>query len=343
VIQEHFNDLVIATYGRGFYILDDLSPLQKMTPQVMASNATLFAPRPAYRFKNIQGNVSQSDDPTAGQNPQYGAAINYWLKSAPQAATIAVLDATGKTVRSLQATRNAGLNRVYWDLSNEPSKSPRMRTKPVNDPDFRMNADGTRNAPGFGTLSVLMPPGKYSVKLTVDGQSYTQPLTVLRDPNQRETEADIVASTNLLKSIQADMNTAAEVLGTTESARAQILALGEDIRSKAAELRPLADSVEQKFMTVGANVVDPRLTGRGQDEVRYPVKIGGQLNWLAGGVSASDFTPASQQRDVAGILAKQTRDTRDALQKLVAGDLARLNAQLRAKGLKTIDLGSVVF
>ena len=343
VIQEHFNDLVIATYGRGFYILDDLSPLQKMTPQVMASNATLFAPRPAYRFKNIQGNVSQSDDPTAGQNPQYGAAINYWLKSAPQAATIAVLDATGKTVRSLQATRNAGLNRVYWDLSNEPSKSPRMRTKPVNDPDFRMNADGTRNAPGFGTLSVLMPPGKYSVKLTVDGQSYTQPLTVLRDPNQRETEADIVASTNLLKSIQADMNTAAEVLGTTESARAQILALGEDIRSKAAELRPLADSVEQKFMTVGANVVDPRLTGRGQDEVRYPVKIGGQLNWLAGGVSASDFTPASQQRDVAGILAKQTRDTRDALQKLVAGDLARLNAQLRAKGLKTIDLGTVVF
>ena len=77
--------------------------------------------------------------------------------------------------------------------------------------------------------------------------------------------------------------------------------------------------------------------------MRYPVKIGGQLNWLAGGVSASDFTPASQQRDVAGILAKQTRDIRDALQKLIAGDLARLNAQLRAKGLKTIDLGSVVF
>jgi hypothetical protein len=95
VIQEHFNDLVIGTYGRGFYILDDLSPLQKMTPQVMASNVTLFAPRAAYRFKNIQTNYAQSDDPTAGQNPQYGAAINYWLKSVPQTATIAFLDAAG--------------------------------------------------------------------------------------------------------------------------------------------------------------------------------------------------------------------------------------------------------
>jgi hypothetical protein len=181
------------------------------------------------------------------------------------------------------------------------------------------------------------------VKLTVDGQSYSQPLTVLKDPNQRETDADIVASTNLLKSIQTDMNTAAEVLGTSESARSQILALGDDIRSKSPDLRPLADSVEQKFMSVGANIVDPRLTGRGQDEVRYPVKIGGQLNWLAGGVSASDFTPAAQQRDVAGLLAKQTKDTRDALQRVIAGDLARLNAQLRAKGFKTIDLGAVVF
>ena len=182
-----------------------------------------------------------------------------------------------------------------------------------------------------------------SKNLTVDGQSYSQPLTVLKDPNQRETDADILASTNLLKSIQTDMNMAAEILSTSESARAQILALGDQIRSQAANVRPLADSVAQKFLAIGSNVVDPRMTGRGQDEVRYPVKIGGQLNWLAGGVSASDFAPASQQRDVAGILAKETKDTRDALQRLIAGDLARLNAQLRAKGLKTIDLGSIVF
>ena len=69
VIQEHFNDLVVATYGRGFYILDDLSPLQKLTPEVTASAATLFAPRAAYRFRDIEANVSPNDDPTAGHEP----------------------------------------------------------------------------------------------------------------------------------------------------------------------------------------------------------------------------------------------------------------------------------
>src|ERR1019366_9489185 len=77
VIQEHFNDLVVETYGRGFWILDDLGPLQKLTPEVTAEAVHLFPLRAAYRFRNINGNVSMSDDPTAGQNPAYGADINY--------------------------------------------------------------------------------------------------------------------------------------------------------------------------------------------------------------------------------------------------------------------------
>src|SRR5439155_1735625 len=92
IIQEDFNDLVVATYGRGFFILDDLSPLQKMTPEITASAAYLFAPRPAYRFRNVNGNYAQSDDQTAGDNPPYGAAINYWLKSATSTVSMAILD-----------------------------------------------------------------------------------------------------------------------------------------------------------------------------------------------------------------------------------------------------------
>src|SRR5262249_15203910 len=96
VVQEHFNDLVVATYRRGFYILDDLSPLQKLTPEVVSSAATLFAPHPAYRFRDVEGNVAPNDDPTAGTNPTYGANINYWLSSAGGTASVAILDAAGK-------------------------------------------------------------------------------------------------------------------------------------------------------------------------------------------------------------------------------------------------------
>ena len=80
-VQEHFNDLVISTYGRGFWILDDITPLQQATPQVLASDAHLFPPRPAYRFRPITAPSTPYDDPTVGENPPYGASINYYLKA----------------------------------------------------------------------------------------------------------------------------------------------------------------------------------------------------------------------------------------------------------------------
>ena len=345
VIQEHFNDLVVATYGRGFFILDDLSPLQKMTTQVTASAVHLFEPRPAYRFRDIQTNYAQSDDPTAGQNPTYGADINYWLAAAPSSTpTITILDAAGKTVRTLEGTRQQGLNRVYWDLLNEPVKPLRLRTKPLNDPEFTMDPDGTRPAPGFGPSPVLMPPGRYTVRLTVDGKTQTQPLDVLKDPNMKETDLDIRASTDLLLALKTDKNNAAEMLSTIETVRSQIQTLAPQL-ANAADVRASADSVERKFLAVEANLLDPRLTGHGQDGVRYPAKLVDQLNWLAAGVSASDYAPTSQQKEVGALLNKQARDTRDALQRLISGDLARLNSQLRAKGIKTIDvtMPAVVF
>jgi photosystem II stability/assembly factor-like uncharacterized protein len=339
VVQEHFNDLVVATYGRGFFILDDLSPLQKLTPEVAASPATLFAPRAAYRFRDIEANVAPNDDPTAGANPPYGADINYWLGSAGGTASVAILDAAGKTVRTIQGTTRAGLNRVYWDLSNEPSKTARMRTKPLYDAEFRMDADGTRPAPGFGTLSVLMPPGRYTVRLTAAGKTMTQPLEVLKDPNETVTALDMTASAELLKKVQADMTTSADMLLAIESVRAQLDSLAAQIggNSSMADVRAQGDSVGRKFVVVEGSLIDVRMTGRGQDEVRYPAKLGAQLNYLAGGIAASDFAPAAQQQKVGLVLAKQVRDTHAALQSLINTDLAKFNTLLRSRGLKTID------
>lgn len=358
VIQEHFNDLVIATYGRGFWILDDLSPLQRLTPEITTANASLFAPRPAYRFREIAGNVSVNDDPTAGVNPPYGAAINYWLKSAPPSApAIAILDATGKTVRTMQGTRQAGVNRVYWDLRNDATKVPRMRTKPMHDPEFTMAPNGTRDVPGFGSFSVLMPPGRYTVKLTITDpqagapQSFTQPLDVRRDPNSSVTDPDIRSAAAVLLTMQNDLNATADVLTSIEAMRVQIDTLSGSLPasvasdSKTADVRAGADSLRQKLMALEQNIVDLRMTGRGQDEVRWPVQLGGQLSYLAGGIASSDFAPTAQQREVRQLLGKRVRDTHAALELLIQRDLGGFNTLLRARGLKTIDvaLPKVVF
>jgi hypothetical protein len=341
VIQEHFNDLVISTYGRGIWILDDLSPLQKLTPETAASNTTLFAPRAAYRFEDYNSNVSSSDDPTAGQNPPYGAAINYWLKAAPAAApTLTIQDAAGKTVRTLQGTRFAGLNRVTWDLRNEATKPTRMRTKPLYDEPFELDSNGTRDAPGFGPISVLLPPGRYTVQLTVDGQSQSQPLEVRKDPNAFTTAADIAASTQALLKLQDERNAAGDLLNTIEIVRSQIQALhkrlGDDKAN--ASLRTRGDSLEQKFMAIEMTLQDLRETGRGQDGVRWPVGIGGQLGYLAGNIGASGFAPTQQQGAVFVVLQKKLADSKAATDKLIQLDLAAFNKLLQSKGQPPIGL-----
>ncbi len=338
VIQEPFNDLVVATYGRGFYILDDLGALQTLTSDITASNAHLFAPRPAYRFREIAGNYSINDDPTVGQNPPYGASIDYWLKAAPQQVSVSILDATGKLVRTLESTRHAGINRAHWDLRNDSSRAPRLRTKPLYDPEFQLAPDGTREAPGVGAISVLMPPGRYSVRLTVDAQSFTQPLEVRRDPNESPTDADIRAMTDLALALQGEHRQTSEMMSAIENMRSQMEALAPSLSDAAAgAVRAAVDSLGAKLITVEQRMLDLRLTGRGQDEVRYPVRIAGQLSYLAAGVVSSDFAPTIQQRAVAQQLAKEVRDTRSALGALLQRDLVALNALLKARGLKPID------
>jgi hypothetical protein len=191
VVQENFNDLVVGTYGRGYWILDDVTPLQQLTSEVVASTAHLFEPRDAYRFHEITSPMDMPNDPSEGQDPPYGASINYWLASEPEGdATIRIANASGETVRTLDGTTYAGINRVVWDLEGEPSTQIKLRTTPLYADWVDLGEDRWRPAPR-GRTSILQPPGTYSVTLSVGGQEYTQSLTVLKDPNSEGSEANI--------------------------------------------------------------------------------------------------------------------------------------------------------
>src|SRR5436190_1408255 len=214
VVQEQFNDLVITTYGRGFWILDDITPLRALTPEALNADAQLFAPRPAYRFRAITAPATPYDDPTIGENPPYGADINYYLKSASNSpVTIAIQDAKGQTVRTLSAPNSAGLHRMYWDLRDMPSRRVAYRTSPLFAPEIRVGPDGMRESEGGfggggGGLAILQPPGTYTVKLSVGGRDYTQPLRVLKDPHSAGTEADIAAQQTMLAAVRRDLDEA---------------------------------------------------------------------------------------------------------------------------------------
>ena len=342
--QEHFNDLVIATYGRGFWIMDDITPLRQLAD---ASEPTggpkLLAPRAAYRFRNIaNGPAAVANDPMTGQNPQYGASINYWID--PQArekarATLAILDAQGSIVRTLQGTTNPGLNRVYWDLRGEPAAEIRLRTKPLYAPWVPLGDDGTRAYPaGNARISLLAPPGTYTVKLTVGGRETTQALVVRKDPNTTGTEADIASQAALQRDVRENVNNVVAMINDVELMRRQIgdlqSVLGSDQAN--APVRTASADLDKKLTAFEENLFQMRYTGRGQDSTRWPNKMLEKLLHLAGDLEIGDFPPTDQQREVHRIFTERIAGYRGELQTLLSSDVAGFNQMLRDKGIGAI-------
>ncbi len=345
-LQPHFDDLVVATYGRGFWILDDLGPLQQRLEATTSPDVQLFKPRDAWRFRTMTSPGAVSDDPTAGQNPAYGATVDYWLRAEQESAPrLEILDAAGKVVRTLTGTKRAGLNRVMWDLRNEPTPEVRLFMSPLNAPELRAGPEG-RPAPDVERMSVLMPPGTYTVKLTVAGQEQSQPLTVRKDPNTPSTEAELARQTTLMLDLQQDLATCAAMISSIESLRSQAAGFNRTLarvnggRAGAAKAAPgvpeAAEALDAKLAEVEGLLTNARLTGRGQDVVRWPVRLAGQITYLAGGVAEADFAPTTQQLAVRDLLHARVQAARAQLDALVAGDVAKFNDLVRQKSVPTI-------
>jgi hypothetical protein len=370
-VQERFHDLALATYGRGFWILDDITALEQVTPEILASNAHLFAPRDAYRFRPIAQPAAVSYDPTAGHNPQYGAPINFYLKSKPgekEHVKLTINDASGKTVREIEcraaseerARRPAGpggqggggeeseggpscevkpgINRVWWNLRSEAGTEMRLRTSPLYAPDVKPGPEGWRSAPGAGRISLLEPPGTYTVTLTVGEQKLTQKLNVLKDPHSGGTENDIQTQTQFVSGLRDEMNALAASVNQIESIRAQLEALekqlGADETGNA--IRKAAEDLAEKLMASEGKVLQLKATGRGQDDVRWPEMLAGKITYLADETESSDFAPTTQQVAVGEELKKQGDQFQQEYQQLIAKDVTAFNAMLREKNIPNI-------
>jgi hypothetical protein len=340
VVQEQFNDLVIATYGRGAWILDDITPLREMTQQVMNADAHLFPVRQAYRFRAITAPATPYDDQTIGDNPPYGADINYFLKSAPAGTvTITIQDSKGQTVRTLQAPKAAGLNRVYWDLRDTPSKRVTYRTTPLHAPEIRVGPDGIRESEGGfggggGGLAILQAPGTYTVKLSVGGRDYTQQLRVLKDPHSGGSDADISAQQQMLTALRRDLDEAVDAVNSAELVRAQIVNLKN--LTQDTELRRAADELDQKLVAAEGTLVELRTTGRGQDGVRFGSKLVQKFGYLANGLAGGDFKPTNQQMAVHKDLQDRFKKSQTQLGEVFNRELAAFNDMLRRANLPSV-------
>ncbi|HUQ82571.1 MAG TPA: hypothetical protein VM076_15585 [Gemmatimonadaceae bacterium] len=280
------NDLIVATYGRGLYALDDISRLRQLTPAIASELAHLFKPGDAVRVRrNLNANTPFPREVPHAVNPPSGAIIDYSLASAPQGEiTLDVLDQSAKVVRHLSSagpapvaeaarpplpnfweaapavlTTNVGANRVIWDLRYDPP--------PVFAHTFELNANPGLTPPSPEGALVL--PGTYTLRLTVNGRAYSQPVIVRADPRSPATSAALVAQhalqmklTNGLRAAWGGYHEASELRRTV---RAMVSPnVSAEVKAALATLEAAIDSVAgdtlaaRNFSLAGGPAPDPR-------------------------------------------------------------------------------------
>ena len=214
VVQKQFHDLVVSTYGRGLYILDDITPLEQMAKQASDADVRFFEPRSAYRF--VRGT---------------SAFLDYSLKTASRdPVQLEILDSGGNVIRKLTGPGRAGLNRATWDLRYEPPRLVALRTAAPENPHIwdepRFRGKDSRPITHWGIEGAqegpLVAPGKYTVRLTLGKQTLTEPLTILRDPRSPGSDADIEASIKALLRIRDDISRTSDMVNRIEWLRKQL-------------------------------------------------------------------------------------------------------------------------
>ncbi|MGQ0650459.1 MAG: WD40/YVTN/BNR-like repeat-containing protein [Gemmatimonadaceae bacterium] len=335
-VQQHFNDLVIATYGRGFWILDDISPLRTLGADVAAKESHLFAPRAAYRFRIVETPFFDFEDPVNGANPPYGASIHVWLKAeAKDSVRLTIADQNGTAVRKLAFQGKAGVNRVWWNLRNDQTTEAKLRAANPYHPETRYAPAGA-SAPGIGRFSYLVPPGTYTVKLQMGGREETQPLILRKDPASGGSEEEIRQQTQIAVDIAADVDSVVAMVNALETTRGQIASLkatlGDD--AKTADVRAQIDTLDKKLVAVEEQLFQVRVTGRGQDIIRHPYKLGEQLLYLGQSITSSDYGPTAAHREVQGILKEQLRQVKVQFDRVMRTDVEAFRQLIRARNLQ---------
>ncbi|HEY3883920.1 MAG TPA: hypothetical protein VGL62_01835, partial [Vicinamibacterales bacterium] len=343
-VQPTFNDLVIGTHGRGVYILDDVTPLR--TWDTTRSDAFhLFSPRPAYRFRGTaDGRESEPDAHVQGESAQYGADINFSLKSAAPNVEVSITGPDNATIRTLKVAGHPGLNRVWWDLRYESGSSITMQVPPLYEP----WAPARRQYAAYGTRippqGPIVAPGKYTVHVKAGDADQTAPLTVLPDPKSPGTQQSIEAQVKFLREVLAEIDDAAHMGNALESMRKQsqdLMAKYADDPQKEAMLQSVK-TFESSLSAVEAKMIDLRNTGRSEDAFRQPVQLYEQISWMigqllgGGGSGGSDLGPTDQQVAVNEGFKQQLAAISAQFKQITDTDVPAINGLLKQNGIAMV-------
>jgi photosystem II stability/assembly factor-like uncharacterized protein len=336
-VPKLWHDVVISTYGRGLFILHDITTLEQGDKVPTDAAAFVYDPRPAFR------------QPRSGR-----AEFLYTMKAAssdPMKAEI--LDGNGAVIRTLETPARAGLNRMVWDLRYEPPKQVAFRTTPPDNPHIweepRFKGHDTRPVIHWGiegaqVTGPLAAPGKYSVRFHIGGQTVTKSFDVHKDPAIDASDAELRTSTTMQIRVRDDMSASADIVNHLEVLRKQI---EDDLKANAGKASAVEalHALDQKLEAVELQIVSK--TDMYSDDKWYvePYKVYQNLIWFNGAVNsgAGDVAGGADHRPTDAsvlILEGIERDlsaARESYRSALDRELAAFNRSASTLGLRPLD------
>ena len=337
------DDLVVATHGRSFWILDDLTPVRQFTDDVAKQDVHLYTPGTAYRMQNPD--EAPPKPILVGQNPPPGAVIDFFVKAVPKGeTTIEILDSQGQVVRKYSSQKTEIPDEPPDPDDKKPEKEIKVEAG-LNRFLWNLRYEGAYRVPGYylweynlGARGPIALPGKYQVRLTVDGKSQTVPLEVKLDPRVQVSQADLEKQFNLLLQIREQLNRVYAAVNQIEDVRAQTdgmkrrLPTDESGRTVASS----ADALVGKLVSVREPLINLRISAN-EDSLAYHPELDGQLAFLAMIVSAGcDCGPTEAALQRFDELRKQTDKAIASWVDLQKADVAALQKLAIERGIPPV-------
>jgi photosystem II stability/assembly factor-like uncharacterized protein len=326
VVHPRENDLILATHGRSIWIFDDASVIQQMTPQILDSSAHLFSVRPGLRYATRFTRYGIGDKVFAGPNPPGGAMITYYLKEKLDDKAdfkIQVFDREGKLIQDLERpSREKGLNRIAWNLR-------------LGGPEVRRPPSPEQISFGGGPRGPQVLPGTYTVKMSVSGKVYEQPVEVKLDPGISASPAELQETLDMqvkLRDMQSTMNSSLRFLDSVKEQLKQSQTTMKNLSKEPDKdlLKALEDYVrEVDALQDKLAARDEGLGFAGRSQVADD--IGGLFFSLD-----ANFGPTRGQREYFGEIQPAYRARMGDVNKFLRETLPQWNEKLRAWNAPTL-------
>jgi hypothetical protein len=333
----------VATHGRSFWILDDLTPLRKLAPSDVDAAVKLYPPRPAYRLR-MPDSVDRRVP--AGENPIPGAILYYYFRTAPkEEVKLEILDAQGSIVKTYSSAKKeedagpaewpdvqhlsetlpaeGGLNRFSWNLRYEdPAKVPGNFYE--------------TDIPPKGPMAL---PGTYQMRLTVGSQSQTASLELRKDPRMEISPADLQKQFDLERQIARRLTALHNAVNGIRDLRAQLNALEQRYKNATAwqSVKPLADDLLKKLSAVEDKIIQSKMKST-EGDLHYPTMIDEQLIYLNWSVDSSDAAPTEGQQQLFADLSAKLQEQLAAWDQILSRDLPAVNRTAEEKKLTLVDI-----